>query len=348
MSPMPWTPSATVESVCDWLAPARSVVITTHSKPDGDAVGATVALARALRVSSPDREVTIVYAGPLPTWLNQIAGDQRIHHVDTNGVPTIDPDAVAILDTGSWSQLEELRLWLAARRDRTCIVDHHVQGDAEVSPRRLIRATAAAVCEPVCEVCVRLLGLPSAAALPATIATPIYTGLVSDTGWFRHSNVTPDVMRLASELLRAGVDHARLYATLEQSDRPARVRLLARALSSMEIMHHGRTALLTLTLQDFHDVKAEPGDSGGFADAPLAIASVRVVGVVTEASAPPKALARISLRSKELPDSVDVNAVARALGGGGHVRAAGARVSAPLREVRESLARTIESLLPPA
>jgi phosphoesterase RecJ-like protein len=120
---------------------------------------------------------------------------------------------VVIVDTGSWSQLHDYRPWIDAQHDKTALIDHHLSGNAEVSPRRLIDTGAAAACEIVAGLCVPLLGPGFARDLPREVAEPLYLGLATDTGWFRHSNVTPAVMRLAADLLEAGVDHERLIET---------------------------------------------------------------------------------------------------------------------------------------
>src|SRR5690606_29057264 len=124
-----------------------------------------------------------------------------------------------ITDTGSWNQLAPFAEFLKPRLDRTTIVDHHLQGDGEIATRRLIDTNAAGVVQPAAEICCAILGLDSPAQLPTDIATPLYLGLATDTGWFKHSNVDGRVTRLAGELLDSGVDHTALFAMLYQRDR---------------------------------------------------------------------------------------------------------------------------------
>lgn len=332
-----WTTNASAEALAAWLAPARTAVVLTHSKPDGDAVGSTLALARALPACGT--HVTLAYAGPLPYWLPALAGETPYAHVAGSAFDGGDPDVIIVADTGSWAQLEEVAEWLAPRRGHAAVIDHHRTGDGDVAPRRLIDVEAASTCEPMAEVCTRLLGLDSPARLPPTIASPLYVGLATDTGWFRHSNLRSATLKLAASLLDAGAEHAALYSLIEQSERPARIRLMARALASLE-MHAGeQVAALTLTQHDFHDCRADPSDSGGFADIALAIATVKVAVVFTEAFVGDgkEPVTKVSLRSKEGPRAVDVNEVARRFGGGGHVRAAGARVPGDLHAIRQAV-----------
>jgi bifunctional oligoribonuclease and PAP phosphatase NrnA len=341
-----WASTTTLPELAEWVRSRRRLVILTHVKPDGDALGSTLAVTRAVnRASATGRDgvpprATPWYWGPLPDWFPDIAGatDHRIideqHRADHDNRE--DPDGVLILDTGSWTQLHEVREWLLPRTELAAVLDHHRQGDPDVAPRRLILPGAAAVCEPAAELCRRILGLPSVSGLPVDVAEPLYMGLATDTGWFRHSNVTPSVFRIAADLLEAGVNHSRLYELIEQRDRPSRLRLMARALSSLELHRKDSIAVMTLTLQDFHDCRAASTDSGGFSDLALAAASVKVCVLITEAYANEQGnITKVSFRSKEGPNAIDVNEVARKLRGGGHIRAAGAKVPLPLAEARK-------------
>lgn len=352
-----WTTSASLAEIADFLRPRRRIAVTTHLKPDGDAVGSTLALVRALNQPSPwlpSPRAQAWYFGPCPPWLRDIAGDTP-HRVLRPGetpewdAPNPATDAVVILDTGSWAQLEQVQSFIAPRHDIAALVDHHVQGDAEVARLRHIDTRAAAACQPAAELCRLLLGAESLAALPAAVAEPLYLGLATDTGWFRHSNVTRTVMETAGQLLAAGADCTRLYQILEQRESPSRLRLLARALATLELFDHDRIAVMTLTRADFHAARAQPGESGGFVDFGQSLASVQVTCLLTEAEPAEFSLpgstpvTKISLRSK--PHSADVNRVAKALGGGGHVQAAGARTHTSLDDTKREVVRLVSDAL---
>lgn len=350
-----WASTTSIADLATWLRGRRRVVVLTHLKPDGDAIGSTIAVTRAINLAAAARGTVLEppatpwYAGPMPDWAADVIGATE-HRVLTQADRPDhdrreDPDAVLVLDTGAWTQLHEVREWLLPRREIAAVIDHHRQGDADVADRRVIQTAAAAACEPCAELCCALLGVPSPARLPVEVATPLYLGLATDTGWFRHSNVSPSVLRLAASLLEAGVDHAALYEAVEQRDRPSRLRLMARALGSMKFLQRERIAVMTLTLQDFHDCNAAPTDSSGFAELALTAGPVQVSVLITEAFVadrdPGGSVTKVSLRSKNGPASMDVNEVARKLGGGGHVRAAGAKVHADLAETTR---RVIEAL----
>ena len=337
-----WASNTTIAEAASFLRAAKRVVVLTHSKADGDALGSTLALARTLgRVGV---EATPWYFGALPHWGKLAIADTTVELGAEGRHPPNDAEAVVVLDTGAWEQLFEVRAWLEGRAEQTIVIDHHLRGDADVASRRIVETHASAVCELVTPLCVELLGVDGPEHLPVDIAEPLYLGLATDTGWFRYSNVTAASMRLAAALLDAGIDQPKVYRTVELCERPARLRLMAAALNSLELHDQDRVAIMMIRQSDMREAKAAPGDAGGFADLALAVASVRVGVVLFET---PKKngqtpLTRISMRSKALDDdSVDVNEVAQRLGGGGHARAAGARAQGTVDEVK---ARVLEAL----
>lgn len=346
-----WTTSSTLDEIASWLRGGRQIVVLTHQKPDGDAVGSTLGAVRALNAAAQMTVAQAWYTGPVPAWLPWLAGTTPFRVLNQeNGQavpPPIEPDRVLITDTGSWSQLDLLREWLGPMRPHAAVIDHHVQGDGDVAPRRHIDTAASAVCQPVAALCVKLLGVRSAAELPQAVATPLYLGLATDTGWFKHSNVTPDLLSLASELLRAGANSYELFQATEQRDKPGRIRLLAKALSSMELFESDQVAVMGLTRADFHAAGAEPQDTGGFVDTPATIERVKVVCLLTEGEEQGQTVTKVSMRSKggSGPTGVDVNEAARKLGGGGHVRAAGARVRASLAETKRRVLEILKEQL---
>lgn len=337
--------TCSIDAIAAFLTgvPSGSTIgIATHMKPDGDAIGSTLAVARTLRRIG--RKVTLLYMGGPPRWIETMATREERSNFEEDGAPDPEPAAWLIMDTGSWSQLEQLAPALHGRAGSIAIIDHHLQGDAEIADRRFVDKSAAAAAQPAAELCRVLLGLKTCSQLPVEIAEPLFLGIATDTGWFRHSNTRPETLRLAADLIGAGANHSKLYAMVEQSDTVGRLRLIARALGSLELFDNDRVALMKLTLTDFDHAGASHGDTGGLADMALVIQSVRVSAVLTEqqvkAGAPP--LTKISMRSKEGPNAIDVNQVCGRLGGGGHARASGARMTLTLDQTRS---RVLEALL---
>jgi len=354
-----YTTNATLETIAQRLGNSRSVLVLTHLKPDGDALGSSIAVVRSLNLTSPQGlppRARAWYAGPCPAWQSDIVKSTPHMVIDPARGPdrNADFETVLIIDTGSWTQLEPFAAFLKGRAPESIIVDHHRQGDADIADTRFIDGGAAAVCQPAAEICRHILGLESITKLPVEVATPLYLGICTDTGWFRHSNVSGAVLHTAADLLSAGVNHSALYQLIEQRDTLGRQKLLARALDSLSIEASGRLGVMSLTKSDFAAAKADPGESGGFVDYATFIPAVRVSVVLTEASdwqspaeggspadAKRKAVTKVSFRSKEGLNAVDVNAVAKEFGGGGHIRAAGARLEAPMDEARRRVVEAV-------
>ncbi|MBL4809568.1 MAG: DHH family phosphoesterase [Phycisphaerales bacterium] len=342
-----WTNTIDAKAVADWIDTKKTLVLLTHTKPDGDALGSTLALARAINLKRGTTGAVSAaecwYATPMPDWGKKLATPTKYKLINPpQPAPAVlDPDGIIITDTGSWSQLAPFKEFLEPRLDRTTIIDHHLQGNAEISTRRLLDTTAAAAVQPAARVCCHLLELDNPSQLPIDIATPLYVGLATDTGWFKHSNVNGQVMRLAGQLLDAGVNHSNLFAMLYQNDRTPRLKLMGRALNSIEILKDKNAAIMQLTHEDFKQTKAAPGDSGGFVDIPQSVEAIRVVAILNEQHDQDGTFTKISLRSKPDPwndqPAVDVNQVCQTLGGGGHARAAGAKVRQGLEETKRLL-----------
>lgn len=337
-----WTTNIDAKGVADWIRQQRTLLLLTHAKPDGDALGSTVALARAINTmrdtSGAVSAAECWYAAPMPAWSKTIIGNTKARTIeDQQPVPgAFDPEGILITDTGSWNQLAPFAEFLKPRIERTTIIDHHLQGDAEIATRRLLDTDAAAVVQPIAEICCHLLDVDCPSKLPVDIATPLYVGLATDTGWFKHSNVDGRVMRLAGQLLDTGVNQSSLFAMLYQRDRASRFKLMARALESMQLIHDKHAAIMSLRLDDFKETGAAPGETGGFVDIPQSVASIRVVAMLTEQKDADGVFTKVSLRSKpgewDGKPPVDVNQVCNTLGGGGHARAAGCKIRLPLEE----------------
>jgi bifunctional oligoribonuclease and PAP phosphatase NrnA len=357
-----WTANADAPAIVNRLKAARSALVLTHAKPDGDAVGSALALSRSLTAAAIPNEICFV--GPIPGWLGEVArhtprrllapmkpcepADGRPWPLPTASAEPA--EVIAIVDTGSWPQLAEVRPVLEGRADRAVIIDHHAHGDAEIAALRLINTRAASCTEVLAPVCCGLLDLPGAARLPLDIATPLYLGLATDTGWFRFSSVTGDTLRLAADLRDAGVVHTDLYRMIEQQDSISRWRLLGRALNSVETHELGRPwgslSIMSLSLRDFDECHADRNDTGGFADMVLAVADVGASAILTEADVAPgePPLTKISIRSKPIAGALDAGTLTKNLGGGGHFHAAGAKVRVGLADARRLLLEAARAL----
>jgi phosphoesterase RecJ-like protein len=318
-----WGSGHGAPELASWLGDKSRVLVLTHAKPDGDAIGSSIALVRALR-RTPGRQAIAAFTGAMPHWTGDLA--RRDEYIEGAApLAPFEPDAVVIVDTGSWTQLDALAPLARGRARIAAIIDHHLDGAVDMAERRLVDTGASAVCVLLAELCARLVGAGSARELPADIATPLYFGCATDTGWFRFPNTNARILALAADLQRAGAAHAHLYEVSEQRQRAGRIRVLGRALSGMTMHLYNQLAVARITLDDIKQTGAIPGDTGGFGDVMLSIEGVRISAILTESN--PAPLIKVSLRSKPGPSGADVHAIASALGGGGHAQASGVKLA---------------------
>ena len=177
-----WTTNVGVEELSAWLVEGQRFAILTHTKPDGDAVGSTIAMVRALRVLCEQKggdpsQIKAHYAGALPRWLGDIAFEDEYQTASVHELEALDPDRIVVCDTGAWNQLREVATFLEDRAERIAIVDHHLTGDGEIGERRLIETSAAAVCQPVARICANLLGCAMGTAAASLLLICVRTAI---------------------------------------------------------------------------------------------------------------------------------------------------------------------------
>lgn len=340
-----YTSTLSLADAAKRLDAASRISLLTHAKPDGDAFGSLVALGLALQAQG--RAIAAAFVPPVPDAFRDLAGAWMPTITED---PSIlgDCDLLVIVDTGAKSQLGAMLPYAEARLDRTLIIDHHLSGDLPAAAR-YIDGAAAACCEIIAEL-LDAMG-PASTRTGSLVESPgiaaaLFAGIASDTGWFRFSNVRPQTHQLAARLLAAGVDHADLYRQLEQQERPEKLRLLIRALDSLELLPGDAAALMCLTVADFAETGAREEETERLIDIPQQVGSIQVIALLSEKQTDDGIVTRISLRSKPQrpggPEPVNVAELAARLGGGGHARAAGARLDGPITEtrprVREALA----------
>jgi phosphoesterase RecJ-like protein len=333
---MSYLTNTTVDDLARELRGASRVLVTTHQKPDGDALGSVLAVVRACQAIGVGAEGWVV--DPCEGNLRSFEGATRVAHVHPRRpeLPADAFDLAVVVDTGAWTQLEVIAPWLRARHDRVIGFDHHARGD-QVAARRVVDVGCGS-CTALLAHLVDALGVPLAAGADergrGSIAEALYMGLATDTGWFRFPNARAAEFALAARLLEAGVDKDAMYQQIEQSSRAERVELQGCALSSLEMIASGRIALMRLRADDFAETGAMLEETAGIVNIPMEIAAVRASVLAVEDTQ--AGVIKLSFRSKPADDSgtfIDVNELASRFGGGGHVHAAGAKQQGTLDEV---------------
>jgi phosphoesterase RecJ-like protein len=312
------------------LSRCKRVLVTTHVRPDGDALGSTAALVLGMRAKGID--ATVLLLSHLPGKYAFAYTDLGVAHVDAEkGWPTTlgdlsGFDALLVADTGTWSQLPGLKDRLANFAGPKLVLDHHLTQE-DWATVKVVDTSAPAAGEIVAE----LLAAWGVALTPP-IATALFLALVSDTGWFQFSSTRPATLRLAADLMEVGVDTDALQQRIYQNERPQRLALHLRVQQSMQLLADAKLSVMRCTADDFKTTGAVPTDTEALINVPLQIRTVAVSCLLTDPG--DGGPIRGSLRSK---GTVDCAAFAQKFGGGGHARAAGLKYVGSLTEAYDAI-----------
>lgn len=297
------------------------ILLTTHENPDGDGVGASIALAAHLKAGG--REARIVVTPALPENLRFLDPEGWIEVFEPAGIHrelAAWPDAWLLIDASEPHRMGALcPAFEATQAVRACL-DHHLKDAPKGFDAEFTDPTASASTELIYD----LVRPRTGGGLPPVMLQALYAGLVSDTGNFRHSNSTPKVHLAAADLIAQGVQPARTYNALYQTATPAKLKLFGLAMGGLQLRDGGRFAYVSVTQADLQACGATREDLDELVEEPRRLKGVEVAALFSETE---DGRAKVSLRSRE---RVDVNAVCRQFGGGGHRLASGAKVAQPL------------------
>lgn len=312
------------------LRDAQSFVLTSHVRPDCDALGSELGMLGILEAIGKD--VRIVNAQATPANLKWIDPDHRLESL-AEGVKKDDlvsRDVLIVLDTSAWAQLGAMGDVAKAMREKVLVVDHHVSED-DLSDRWFKDTSAEATARIVYEI-----GLRLKVPLSKRIATPLYAGLSTDTGGFRFPNVSGESFRVAARLVDAGADPTAIYRELFEQDSLARLHLVGRTLAGAQALHGGRVIVSTVRQSDIKEVQAQPADTEDLVNLTLAVKGTEVAVILIEQ---PDGRIKTSFRSRS---QVDCNALAARFGGGGHKAAAGAILPGPFDVAHEQVLAAVD------
>jgi phosphoesterase RecJ-like protein len=317
-----------VEVICV----ARRIVLAGHVNPDGDTLGCILALAHALRAIGKD--VTILSADGVPDIYGWMPGTEWIQ-TETD---RRDFDLAIVCDAGTLDRLGKSVRPAVEAAPHLVDIDHHVT-EGSFGDIRILDAGAAATAELVWQLIRTLSNALSQDLADRPIAECLMTGLITDTGSFRFLNVTPQTFELAARLQRLGALPAPIAELVFENRSLASLKLLGRALDSLQTTPDGRVAWAHVTTQDFIELMATDAETEGIVNHVRAVRGA-LVGILFREI--PGRKVRISLRGR---DGADVNKIANIFGGGGHKLAAGCSVELPLAEVEQQvIAETLRQL----
>jgi bifunctional oligoribonuclease and PAP phosphatase NrnA len=317
-----------VDAVVDAIRGASRVTTICHESPDGDTLGA--ALAIALAAERLGKVAEVVAGDPIPPFLAFLPQVARVRTA-----PQLEPDVAVIVDAGDLARTGSVARdhgdWLA--RARVVNIDHHVSnprfGDAV-----LVDPDASATCEIVAGLIPRL-----GVSLDAELATCLMAGIAQDTHTFAHPNVTPHTLRVAADLVAAGAPLSAINRSI-YADKPfPTLQLWGKVLAGVEERCDGRIVHAAATLAMHAETKTDASATEGVIDLMGITHDGDIIVLFKEAE--PNRI-RVSVRTSSRADAV---AVTSQFGGGGHVRAAGCTIDQPLDEARRRMLTVCEQEL---
>lgn len=315
----------TLDEILKEIKDAKRIVILTHESPDGDAIGSSLAV--KLMVENFDKEADVIIPeysrlfNFLPA-IDQVKKESEIKKYDL---------AISV-DCADLKRLAKKEYFENAKK--TIVIDHHgsnkMYGDLNY-----VNPVSPACCEILAGMCEYF-----EVDITKEIGTCIMTGIITDTGGFRHPGINPETFEFTAELIRKGVDIPDIYKRTLRTKTKANFLLTKRVIERMEILEEGKVTFTYINSQDEKEVGAEPGDHEGLVDIGRDIEGVEVSIFIRQKGG--ENSYKISLRSGS---NVNVSDICLMFGGGGHPKAAGALVQGDLNQVKEKVLKEVKKAL---
>jgi bifunctional oligoribonuclease and PAP phosphatase NrnA len=315
------TTASDIAAVVDAIRAHDRFVLTTHENPDGDALGSLLAAKLAFDQLGKDSVMVLHGDSPLP----QEYAFMPLDDLQRRWPDDVSERVLVALDCANESRIADPEV--LGRVPLSIDIDHH-HDNTRFGQINLIVPDASSTGEVLRDL-LRELGLE----LTPDIAEALYIALVTDTGRFQYTNTTPKALRLAAELVEAGADVHRIFQGVYESVQFAKLKLLARALERAQVYEGGRIVVSYLLRTDFAEVGAAEPYSEGIIDFLRAVEGADMAVLIREPPRQDGPARRVSLRASV--DELDVSAIARKSGGGGHRQAAGFSSESSIEEITD-------------
>ncbi|WP_271808630.1 DHH family phosphoesterase [Clostridium beijerinckii] len=300
---------SSLKEIKEEILKSKRIGLSFHTSPDGDAIGSTLALLNALRHLGKDS-----YIISRDVISDNLSFLSFANEIDGNTLePKEGTDLVIILDCGN---VERISADLSNYKGKVINIDHHISNE-EYGFINYVDVSAAATCE-ISYLLAEELGIDfkNKTDVEINIGNAVYTGIVTDTGSFRHSNVTKRTHKIVSELIELGVNNSKVHSNLFDNKPFEKVKLMGCVLSNIELALENKVAVLEIPKGMLEEFNLKNTDTSDIISVGLGIKGVEVSMLLKEVEDGVKG----SLRSK---NDVDVRKVAEVYGGGGHIKAAG-------------------------
>lgn len=314
------------------LQEPKKIVITTHQKPDGDAMGSSLGLYHFLTAGG--HSVQVISPTNWADFLQWMPGVDHVLDFEKQTAQSeqclADANFIFCLDFNILSRTKTMIAALEKHIGKLILIDHHQQPQTAAFIFGVSNTAKSSTCEMVYDF---IVASPQAHLLNTHIATCLYTGMMTDTGSFRFPATTASVHRAVAHFMEIGINHTSIHSQIFDSGSEHRLRFLGHVLTNrMEVYYEYNTATFCITAADIHKFHIKTGDTEGLVNFLLSMAGIRFAAIVIDREGERK----WSFRSK---GDFDVNTFARTyFEGGGHFNAAGGRSD-------ESLAATYQKFL---
>ncbi len=309
-----------IRSIAEAIRGHDRLLLATHENPDGDALGSILAAYLAFRQLGKDAVMYLAGAVPLPKEYGFMQLEELVRELPDDAAERV----LVALDCANERRLGPDPSFVK-RAPLVIDIDHH-HDNTRFGDLNLVVGDASSTGEILADLLTEL-----GVELTPEIAEALYIALVTDTGRFQYTNTTPKALRLAAELVEAGADVSKVFVEVYESTPFPKLKLLARALERATELADGRIVVSELRREDFEAAGAEEPYSEGIIDHLRAVDGAELVALVRELPDGARTARKGSLRSH--PGGVDVSAIARDFGGGGHMRAAGFSTDLEMDEI---------------
>ncbi len=326
-----------LQQTLELINKSQRILVTTHTKPDGDAIGCLVAMCDVLNTLG--KKVKSLLLSPSPQWYQFLL---------TEKVPVLDEDVqleelktgrfgefdlVMVLDTNSPGQLPGFKEYLKQNKKPVLVIDHHRTSDG-LGAVELIESDAAATALVVIEL-FKFAGWE----ITGKTAEALFIAVATDTGWFQFNNTDNRTFSACAELIDAGAKPSEVYHNLYENCSKQRFMLTIAMLDTFELHLNGRFAIMQITQPDFERTGAAYTDTENLINECRRISTVDTTALFIELD---DGRIRCSLRSK---GALDVGEIAAKFGGGGHKMAAGSFVPGPMENARKLIYEEVSKSL---
>lgn len=318
-----------ISDIKSLLASPKKIVIVTHKNPDGDAIGASLALFHYL--TKINHFVTVITPNDYPDFLKWVPGQDLILKFDSQNSQSLEAlsnaDIVFTLDFNAFHRAGDMENTLAENESLKIMIDHHQQPDP-YAKYTYSDVSMSSTCEMIYNF-IEMLG--DLDHLDSNMATAIYLGIMTDTGSFRFNSTTSRTHRVIADLIDKGAQNTFIHNQVYDTNSYNRLQLLGCALSNLKVLPEYRAAYITLTLKELQKFDYKKGDTEGFVNYALSLNNIVLAAIFIEDAQ--QNIVKISLRSK---GDFSVNLMSRShFEGGGHTNAAGGKSDLPIKETVE-------------